>query len=75
MKELKNGENKTLNSKLEWQKQYDSEKMKLTGIKHSKEEREKWDSAAADRNLKLSPFVRKCVEYCIKNNIDFNNEK
>ena len=70
VKELRKGDNKTLNSKLEWQKEYDSEKMKVTGIKHSISEREKWETEAEKRELKLSAFVRKCVKYCIENNID-----
>ncbi|MBQ8411576.1 MAG: hypothetical protein IJX15_07620 [Ruminiclostridium sp.] len=74
MKELRKGENKTLNSKLEWQKEYDSNKMKVTGIKHSVEERERWEKAAEKNNMKLSPFVRLCVKYCIENNIDLKNE-
>ncbi|MBQ8842352.1 MAG: hypothetical protein IJZ65_06975 [Ruminiclostridium sp.] len=74
MKELRKGENKTVNSKLEWQKEYDSNKMKVTGIKHSVEEREKWEKAAEKNNMKLSPFVRLCVKYCIENNIDLKNE-
>lgn len=74
MKELRKGDNKTLNSKLEWQKEYDSEKMKVTGIKHGISEREKWEREAEKSGLKLSAFVRKCVKYCIENNIDLKNE-
>ncbi len=74
MKELRKGDNKTLNSKLEWQKEYDSEKMKVTGIKHGISEREKWEREAEKSGLKLSAFVRKCVKYCIENNIDLKKE-
>ena len=74
MKELRKGDNKTLNSKLEWQKEYDSDKMKVTGIKHSIDERQEWEKAAKDNGLKLSTFVRHCVKYCIENNIDLSDK-
>ena len=74
MKDLRKGDNKTLNSKLEWQKSYDADKMKVTGIKHSINEREIWEKAAEKSGLKLSAFVRRCVKYCIENNIDLKNE-
>jgi hypothetical protein len=45
--------------------------MKITGIKHSLKERESWEQEANKRKLKLSAFVRSCVDYCIKNNINF----
>lgn len=70
MKELRKGDNKTLTSKLEWQKEYDNNNMKLTGIKHSTAEREAWEKAAQENGMKLSAFVRNCVKYCIDNNID-----
>lgn len=75
MKELRNGENKTLNSKLNWQKEYDKNNMKLTGVKHSVEERAKWDKAADDNGMKIATFVRACVSYCIDNNIDLSRYK
>ncbi len=74
MKELRKGDNKTLNSKLQWQKGYDSDKMKVTGIKHSINEREEWEKAADSNGMKLSAFVRRCVKYCIENNIDLKDE-
>lgn len=75
MKELRKGDNKTLNSKLEWQKDYDKEKMKLTGVKHSVKEREVWETIAEKNGLKLATFVRACVNHCIDNNIDLSAYK
>lgn len=75
MKELRTGDNKTLNSKIEWQKKYDKNNMKLTGVKHSTEERRKWETAAEKNGMKLASFVRSCVKYCIDNDIDLNKHE
>lgn len=75
MKELRNSGNKTLNSKLEWQKNYDKNNMKTTGIKHNIAEHELWEKAAEKHGMKLSAFVRSCVTYCINNNIDIADHK
>lgn len=73
MDKLRSGNNKTLSSKLKWQKDYDKENMKVTGIKHSTEERSLWEMSAEKNGLKLSSFVRLCVMYCINNNVDIKN--
>lgn len=75
MKELRTGDNKTLNSKLDWQKEYDKNNMKLTSIKHSTAERKQWEEIAKKNGLKLATFTRACVNYCIENNIDLSAYK
>ena len=67
-------ESKTPKSQLEWQRKYDSKKMATIGIKLPIEERKLIESAAEKSNLKLATFCRKCVAYCIKNNIDLKSE-
>lgn len=70
-----NNDKKTPPSQLRWQKEYDKNNMKLTGIKHSIEERLKWEMAAEKNGMKLASFVRSCVKYCIDNDIDLNNQE
>ncbi len=65
---------KTPKSQLEWQKKYDSQKMATIGIKLPIEERKTIEMAADKSNLKLATFCRKCIKYCIENNIDLNKE-
>lgn len=56
-------------SQLRWQKDYDNLKMSNIGLKIPIEERQKIENAAQNANLKLSTFCRKCIQYCIDNNI------
>lgn len=70
-----NDETKTPESQLKWQKEYDKNRMRTTGVKHSIEERAKWDKAADDNSMKIATFVRACVTYCIDNNIDLSKYK
>ncbi len=67
--------NKTPQSKLNWQKKYDKEKMEFIGIKCSKEEKQLYSNISQKYNLKLATFIRKCVIYCIENNIDLSEMK
>lgn len=70
MSELRRGDNKTLTSKIEWNKKYDAEKMDMIGIKCPKAEKEKYKIEAEKRQLKLAEFMRKSATYIIDNNID-----
>lgn len=65
--------NKTPQSQLKWQKDYDNLKMTNIGMKIPIEERQKIENAAQSANLKLSTFCRKCIQYCIDNNIKLND--
>lgn len=72
---MKNNNTKTPKSQLDWQATYDKKNMKVTGIKHSITERQQWEDAANKNQLNLSLFVRRCVKYCIENNIDLKEFK
>ncbi len=65
--------NKTPQSQLKWQKKYDSEKMSTIGLKIPIAERQQIESAAAEKGLKLATFCRKCIKYCINNNIEISD--
>jgi len=66
-------QNKTPKSQLKWQKEYDKKNMKSTGIKHTLKERALFDEFAEKNNLPLSNCIRRCVLYCIENNIDIES--
>ncbi|MDE7295170.1 MAG: hypothetical protein K2N72_12175 [Oscillospiraceae bacterium] len=64
---------KTPQSQLKWQKKYDLEKMTTIGLKIPITERRQIENAAAENGLKLATFCRKCIKYCINNNIDISD--
>ena len=64
---------KTPQSQLKWQKKYDLEKMTTIGLKIPITERRQIENAAAEKGLKLATFCRKCIKYCINNNIDISD--
>ena len=66
-------ENKTPQSQLKWQKNYDSEKMATIGLKVPIEERKQIENAATENGLKIATFCRKCIKYCIDNNINISD--
>ena len=51
-------------------KKYDAAHMSMIGLKMPKEERAEIERIAAENGMPLSGFCRKCVQYCIKNNIN-----
>ena len=53
-------------------KKYDAAHMSQIGLKMPKEERADIEKAAAEKGLPLAGFCRKCIKYCIKNNIDID---
>ncbi|MCM1059633.1 MAG: hypothetical protein NC452_05010 [Eubacterium sp.] len=70
MEEIKN---RTPKSQLKWQKEYDKLKMSTIAMKMPNKERQEIENAAKNTGLKLSTFCRKCIQYCIDNNITFED--
>ncbi len=64
--------NKTPQKQLDWQKEYDLQKMATIAMKMSKNERHEIESVAKEKNMKLSSFCRACIKYCIEHNIDLS---
>lgn len=65
-------DNKTPPSQLKWQKNYDKQKMSTIGLKIPIQERQQIERSAAENSLKIATFCRKCIKYCIDNNIDIS---
>ena len=65
-------ENKTPDSQIKWQKQYDAEKMQTVAAKIPNAERAEMEHFATNHGLKLSQLLRAAVGYCIRNNIDLS---
>lgn len=66
-------DNKTPQSQLNWQKKYDLQKMATIGLKVPISERQQIEEASEKNGLKLATFCRKCIKYCIDNNININD--
>lgn len=47
--------------------------MSTIGLKMPVAERQQIEKAAAENGLKLAAFCRKCIKYCINNNIDISD--
>lgn len=66
-------EKKTPQSQLNWQKKYDMQKMTTIGLKIPIAERQEIEKKATEKGLKVATFCRKCIKYCINNNIDISD--
>ena len=54
-------------------KKYDKMHIKQLAMSMKKEEAEKIKQYADSKNMSISLFCRKCIRYCINNNIDISD--
>ena len=54
-------------------KKYDKMHIKQLAMSMKKEEAEKIKQYADSKNMSISLFCRKCIAYCINNNIDISD--
>lgn len=67
-----NKEYKTTAAKRRNNAKYDAEHMRVIGIKVPIAEKELYQLQANKYELPLATYIRRCIKYCIDNNINLN---